>query len=214
MKWGERMVIWTILLFALSSNVDNLTIAMAYRLHGLKIDRRANLLISFVTGCCTWLSMEAGSSAARHYLSEAAAAYLGASLLIGVGLWFILDELLKDHRSWKSRTSRYMRCLAPYFWMRSVQEQTVSLHEMFVLALLLSVNNLGSGIGASMMGIPPLGTALTVSAFSLFSIFLGQCVGASPFTVRFSKFMPYLAGIILIVLGLYEIVSRLLICQP
>ena len=211
MKWGERMFIWTTLLFALSSNVDNLTIAMAYRLHGLRIGRGANLLISFVTGCCTWLSMEAGSSAAHHYLSETAAAYLGAALLIAVGLWFMLDELFKHHRSWKSRTSHYMRCLAPYFWMRTVQEQTVSLHEMFILALLLSVNNLGSGIGASMLGIPPLGTAILVSLFSLLSIFLGQCVGASPFTVRFSKIMPYLAGGILIALGLYEIASRLLI---
>lgn len=206
------MVIWTMLLFAISSNVDNLTIAVAYRLHGLKIDTRANLLISIVTGCCTWLSMAAGSSAAHHYLSEAAAAYLGAALLIGVGLWFMLDELLKKRsRSWKTRASRYLCCLEPYFWMRTAQDQTVSIHEMFILALLLSVNNLGSGIGASMMGIPPLGTAVLVGLFSLLSIRVGQLAGASPFTVRFSKIMPWLAGGILIALGFYEILSRLLI---
>lgn len=204
------MEIWTMLLFAISSNVDNLTIAAAYQLHGLKIDWKANLLISLVTGCCTWLSMEAGRSAAHYYLSETSASYLGAVLLIAVGLWFILDEYKRKHsRSQKNRTTWYMRYLEPYFWMRSTQKHVVDTREMFILALLLSVNNLGSGIGASMMGIWPFGTAVLVGIFSLFSIILGQRIGSSPFTERFNLIMPWLAGLILILLGVYEIVSRL-----
>ncbi len=206
------MFIWTMLLFAISSNVDNLTIAVAYRLKGLKIDWQANILISVVTGCCTWLSMAAGRSAARYCLSEAAAAYLGAALLIGVGLWFVLDECKRQHsRSEKNRIERYMRYLGPYFWMRSAEDHTVDKREMFILSLLLSVNNLGTGIGASMMGIWPLGTAVLVSLFSLLSIWLGQRAGASPMTARFSQMMPWLAGFILILLGAYEFMRRLLI---
>ncbi len=206
------MFVWTMLLFAISSNVDNLTIAVAYRLQGLKIDWKANILISVVTGCCTWLSMAAGHSAARYCLSEANAANLGAVLLIGVGLWFIFDEYKRRRsRLEKNRAERYMRYLGPYFWMRSAEDHTVGKREMFILALLLSVNNLGSGIGASMMGIRPLGTAVLVSLFSLLSIWLGQRAGASPITARFSQIMPWLAGLILILLGGYEIVSRLLI---
>lgn len=208
---GESMAIWTMLLFAISSNVDNLTIAAAYRLHGLKIDWKANLLISIVTGCCTWLSMEAAHSAARYYLSETNAACLGAALLIAIGLWFIIDEFRRKHsHSRKNRTTRYMRYLEPYFWMRSDQEHTVNTREMFILALLLSINNLGSGIGASMMGIWPLGTAVLVSIFSLLSIFFGQKAGSLPFTAHFSQIMPWLAGLILILLGIYEIINRLL----
>lgn len=200
------------LLFAISSNVDNLTIAAAYRLQGLKIDWKANLLISAVTGCSTWLSMAAGQSAARYFLSEDSAAYLGAVLLIGVGLWFIIDEYKRQHsRSQKYRTERYLRYLGPYFWMRSAADHTVDNREMLILALLLSVNNLGSGIGASMMGIRPVGTAVLVGIFSIISIRLGQWAGSTHLTTRFSQIMPWIAGIILILLGAYEIASRLLI---
>ena len=104
---------------------------------------------------------------------------------------------------------RYWRYLGPYFWMRSDDQHTVDTREMFILALLLSVNNLGSGIGASMMGLWPLETAILVSILSFISIAIGQRAGSSPLTARFSQIMPWIAGLILIALGMYEIVSRL-----
>ena len=135
--------------------------------------------------------------AVRWWLSERMAAFIGAVLLVGTGLWFIASGEKNGHRL---RYRLYRR------WY--LRKQGNSQGELLLLALLLSVNNLAGGIGAGMTGVSPLGTAVMVSVGSMASIAWGQHLAAKPWLKRWEKYLSWIAGGVLIVLGVYALISH------
>ena len=185
------------LLFAIAANADNLIVAAAYRLRGVVITWRANGVISLITGFCTGLAMLMASSVVQWWLSERMAAFIGAVLLVGTGLWFIASGEKNGHQL---RYRLYRR------WY--LRKQGNPQWELLLLALLLSINNLAGGIGAGMTGISPIGTAVMVSVGSMLSIALGQHLAAKPWLKRWEKYLSWVAGGLLIVLGVYALASH------
>lgn len=84
---------------------------------------------------------------------------------------------------------------------------SISASEAIFLGLALSMDAFGAGLGASLVGYPPVDTVLSVSLMSLLFITLGIKIGYKYAETAIIRRMVYIPGIMLIVIGLSKILS-------
>lgn len=84
----------TILLLALSCNLDNVGVGIAYGARGVGIPLASNLLIALVTAAGTGLCIVFGRQI-FHVLPGEVGVIVGAVLLIGMGVWVIGRKSVK-----------------------------------------------------------------------------------------------------------------------
>ena len=78
-------------IFSMSSNLDNFVIGLAFGIKKIKIGFLPNLLIALITVTGTVASMYVGKIAAS-FLPRALTDLLGASIIILLGLYFVLQS--------------------------------------------------------------------------------------------------------------------------
>ncbi|MEG2958914.1 MAG: sporulation protein, partial [Oscillospiraceae bacterium] len=80
------------LLFALSCNLDTLLLAGAYGLRGISLSLQGRLILAAVTTAVTALSLFFGAMT-EGLFQGGNGRILGGAVLMGMGLWVILDYL-------------------------------------------------------------------------------------------------------------------------
>ena len=176
-----------VLLFAAACNLDTVILAMGYAAKGIQISPARRLVIAAVTTLVTWLSLALGDAAAL-VLSEALAAMLGGLVLVGIGLWFVLDWLRRpgdgNGQTEGNRVSNLWGCVS--------------------LAAALAVNNAGVCVAAGVSGISPGWAALGNFGVTLVCLTLGRRLGNRLTGRMLGKCALPLSGALLIVLGAWE----------
>ena len=201
-----------ILLVAISSNADNVAVGIAYGIRNVRVPLPSNLFIAVFTGCVTLASMLAGQRIA-YYLPPQLASVLGGGIIAGIGAWVLVQAARSP--ATESRTtatrSRLPRSLSKVL---SVLDNPLSvdrdlsghidLKEVCLLALALSLNNVGNGIGAGMAGINPTSTTIAVMFFSVVTLWLGVIAGGFGQRVL-GSLARVVSGVLLVAVGMYEI---------
>ena len=182
------VVLWpSALLIAVVSNLDNYAAGVALGLRGTRIASAPNVLIAGVTMAGTAGAITFGDSLAR-LLRPSLAGSLGAVIIVSIGVVTVAA----------SRSS----VPEPTVGMGRLpgRSPTLSWREAALLAIALSLNNVGTGVGAGIAGIPPLITTLLAGAFSLCCVGGGSRVGrrAGPLVGRHARLV---AGLGLVCLG-------------
>lgn len=208
---GKQMHIVSSLLFGISANIDNFTVGIAYGIKKIKIGILSNLLIAIISAVGTFLSMSIGTFII-HFMSPKIANILGSSILILLGLWFTINFYIKQHSkiindqcSIENNSYRYKELLDTPEMADIDKSGYIDAKESISLAFALTINNIGVGIGASITGLNILLTTGITFIFSIISILLGCLIGNSCFSKLFGKYAPLVSGIIIIVLGAYEL---------
>lgn len=187
-------------LFALATNLDNLTIGIAYGIRRITIHFSANLAIALLSGISTYLSMHLGGVASQvlplplaHYLGNAILIYLGTAALLS--LW----QQNNEHHQRDDSAALPTNGLIP-----------LTIREAIALGLALTLTNVGTGIAAGLAGLNILGATL----FSFFSslLFIGggvwlghQLIDSTPAILR--NKLEFFAACVLILLGLSGFVN-------
>ena len=70
-----------------------------------------------------------------------------------------------------------------------------------MLGLALSINNLASGAGAGVAGMPPVATTLPAGAVSLLCVGGGSRFGGSVLRAVIGRAAPLIAGLVLLAVG-------------
>lgn len=197
------------ILFAFTANIDNLTVGIAYGIKKIKIDIYSNLIIALITGIGTIVSMSLGLVISK-FIGTFASNIIGSIILIAIGLYFIWDSRPKNNINPNSTSDD--KNFTGYFQLLDSPEKAdidksghIDKKEAITLALALSLNNLGLGIGASISGLNIVVIALFTFIFSIITITIGYILGNSYLSKIFGKYATLISGIIIIVLGLYEI---------
>lgn len=205
------MKLAAILLFVLSANLDNFTVALTYGMRKIRIGTAANLLIAGISGGGTLGCMLAGGAAAR-FLPPWLSGVLGGLLMAGIGLWSIADTLRRRPapRARDGHGVRLGELLDAPEAADTDRSGSIDPHEAIVLALALSINNLGLGLGASIAGFDPWLTAGLTVAVSLAAIRAGCFVGRRWAVRLLGRLAPLIAGAAVAALGIFELLSALL----
>lgn len=158
---------------------------MAYGLRANRIPFRYNLIISFISAVCAFISIFAGSMLS-DILSRSTSNLIGGILLIGLGLWVV--------RKSANPSQEETRHLDFINWKESI-----------VLGFVLAFNCLSIGFSAGVTGIEPYSTALAIGIISFISIVLGVRLGEHIGTSWLGQQAERIGGILLMLIGTIEI---------
>ncbi|WP_130869892.1 sporulation protein [Intestinimonas massiliensis (ex Afouda et al. 2020)] len=172
--------------FAAACNLDTVLLAMGWAVRGVRPGRAQRLVIAGLTTLITWLSLALGKQAA----AAGVVAPLGGLVLVGMGLWCVLD------------------------WLRAAggpeaapNARGSSLWDWVALAAALAVNNAGMGVAAGVSGVSPGLAALANLVCTLAALPLGRALGDGLAGRLLGRFALPLSGVLLVALGVWEILN-------
>jgi putative sporulation protein YtaF len=210
--------ILTIFLLAVSCNLDNVGVGIAYGARGIGIPLASNLLIAVITAAGTGVCIIFGQQIFQVLPGEVGV-ILGAVLLVGMGVWVIRQEIgERGRQGQEAPAAAPANGLAQQSWLRRLilvlqhpvladrdASGHIDLRESFLLSLALMLNNIPNGVGAGLLGFSPLLTTLMVGLLSILTFWLGIGLGRS-FGIRWlGRHAGTVSGVLLIGIGLAEI---------
>jgi putative Mn2+ efflux pump MntP len=189
-------------LIAAVSNLDNLTVGVAFGMRESRIAAAPNVVIAAVTMAATAGAMTSGRALSR-VLPPSLAAAVGASIIGAIGVWTVLASLrvvrLPDSSTepgpGERRGGRYLVS------GELDRENVIALREALVLGVALALNNAAAGVGAGVAGIPWAVTTLLAGALSLICVGGGSRVGLSLGRRVGGRSASLISGLILLGVG-------------
>ncbi|URZ04869.1 manganese efflux pump [Clostridium felsineum] len=203
------ILVFSALLFSISSNLDNVVVGMAYGLKKIKIGLLPNLLIAIITSIGTFLSMSIGKYISV-FLSKDVANILGSVIIIILGIYFVIASIpnLKRNNLSKSLAVKDVKDMAKYAEESDLDNSgDINIKEAILIAVGLTFNNLGTGVAASITGVNIEFTVVFTFALSILTILFGEYIGNHVLGRFFGKYTPLVSGILFILLGIIEILN-------
>ena len=192
-------------LIALANNVDNIGARIAYSIRGIKITTPVNLWISLITFVISFLAAYSGAkiSGSLGKISSV----IAMVLLTAVGAKMILDQYVGDKCDeipFQKRWKGICHILGKSDDADKDNPKHLDFKEATLLGIALSINNIGGGLSAGMIGL----NALLVGFLSAVLSFIALSAGnrAAEFFIRknISGKAAIAGGMILIAIGLEQ----------
>ncbi len=206
-----------ILLLAISSNGDNVAVGVAYGIGRINVPLTSNFLIAVVTGVCTLIFMYAGQGIGSM-MSPRLAGSIGGVIIAAIGGWVIVQSIYSGcgrDNPWPGKTSPRNRQPGVFTRLLSVLDnpagadsdfsRRIEPKESWVLAIALCLNNSVNGVAAGMVGMNPVLLTVAVMLFSMLMLSAGLAAGSQLSKKWVSGFSGVLSGVMLMLLGLYEL---------
>jgi putative sporulation protein YtaF len=194
---------------AMANNLDNISVRIAYSIRGIKITLVKNLWISTITFIFSSMSAFSGSILSK-LINHTISSVLSMIILIAIGLWIILEPYLNKKKSILNTESESSKNIIYNILIEPESadvdnSKDINFKEATFLGIALSLDSIGGGLGAGMIGL----NAFFVGFFSALISFLSLLVG-NYLTAFLSKFklgdqVNIIAGILLILIGFKQI---------
>lgn len=193
------------ILFAISANLDNFTVGIAYGVKNMKIPKSSNLLIAIVSAIGTILSMSIGVFVTKFIPSDIAD-MLGAFILVLLAMWFLIDFVRKTRKKISETNISNKNILDDPCEADKDKSGVIDIKESVILAFALTINNFGLGIGASITGLSISLTTIFTFIFSILAVIIGTKLGKGCFAKVLGKYAPLVSALMILFLGLYEMI--------
>ena len=190
------------LLFGVSASLDALLVGVSFGLRGVHIRLLQNLFISMITLLGTCLSVGFGSFL-TPLLPSVISGCAGSLILMFLGVYYITKWILASVQSKISNSSRKPKEAA----LTSAEQfcSGLTITQLFLLSLTLSVNNLGIGLSASMAGLTLIPAAIATGICSVLFLYLGNRLGRSHLLQLIGNLSEPISGVLLIGLSLIQL---------
>jgi putative sporulation protein YtaF len=196
------------LLIALANNVDNLGARIAYSIQGTKISTPINLWISVITFIISSWAAFSGTTIAGS-MGTKVASTIAMGLLVALGAWMILQarnqNWLGDKPPSENSTSLWTILLKPEHADKD-NSKHIDFKEGTVLGIALSINNIGGGLSAGMIGLSPLLVGVLSAVVSFVALWIGNYVADIFINLRIADKAAVIGGILLIAIGVKQVV--------
>lgn len=199
--WTE---VATIVAIAIASNLDNAGVGIAYGVRKIRISWVPNLVIALISGVATYLSGILGV-VITQYVPARTASWLGAAVMIGVGVWVMSEPWRKRGARHKNARNLMTRILRNPVEADFDKSATISMVEALVLGIALAMNALVGGFDAGVFHIGVLWTALMVALFSFLLLGVSAYLGSHYAAETLGDRATYIAGILLILIGIHQV---------
>ncbi|MFC4305429.1 sporulation membrane protein YtaF [Cohnella boryungensis] len=223
----------SLLLLSFAVSLDGFGVGMTYGVRKIKIPVLSVMIISLCSGLILLLSMLVGVAMAK-WIPPQGASVVGAVILIGIGFAALIQFMRSGEReertqgdmdAYKHRDTELTETTnnAPVVKLELQlfgfiiqilrtpsaadvdRSGTISAGEAFLLGTALSLDAFGAGIGAALVGFPPILTAVLIAASSGLFLWSGTKVGFWASKWRWVRQLSMLPGIILITMGILKL---------
>lgn len=214
----------SMILLSFAVSLDGFGVGLTYGVRKIKIPISSILIISACSGLIILLSMMVGV-ALMSWMSPQGASVMGAVILIGIGAGALLQFVRSSEHTASTNSEaggavplqRTLLTLELRFFGIIIQilrtpsaadvdrSGVISAGEAFLLGAALSLDALGAGIGAALVGFPPLATAMLIAASSGCFLWMGTRVGFWVSGWRWVRRLSMLPGVILIAMGIFKL---------
>lgn len=181
------------LFLCMAVSLDSLGVGIFYGIRRIRIPVFGFLLILASSVAVAAVSMTIGETLSM-YISSSIVDFIGGCILVFLGLFSLYPKpsekkapKASKSSSWKGKTAKHrnVKKLAfPLSVIRHAQKAdldqsgSISAKEALLLGTALSLDAFGAGLGAAIVGYPPMSTALLIGVFSSFFLFAGMKMGA------------------------------------
>ncbi|MBC2578821.1 sporulation membrane protein YtaF [Clostridium sp. DJ247] len=200
--------IYTIFI-ALANNLDNISVRIAYSIRGIKISTLKNLWISVITFFVSSLAAFSGKIIS-NFFNNHTASLISMILLVVIGLWIILEPYFKKENivihetDDKNSTTIYSILMKPEN-ADADNSKDIDYKEATFLGIALSVNNIGGGLSAGMIGLNSFFVGLFSAIISFLALWAGNYITEFFNRWNLGKRANIIAGIILILIGIKQV---------
>ena len=191
---------------ALTNNFDNIGARIAYSLRGISISTPVNLWISVITFIISYLAAFFGK-AVTGSLGTRLSSILAMVILTAIGSWMILEPYIKKRRENRSESDSPNIgdiLLSPEKADRD-NSKNLDYNEATLLGIALSLNNVGGGLSAGILGVDALLVGLLSAILSFVALWAGNYVSAFFIRLHIAERATVIAGLILIAIGIEQI---------
>jgi putative sporulation protein YtaF len=224
----------SLILLSFAVSLDGFGVGITYGVRKIKIPVSSIFIISACSGLIILMSMMVGVAMTR-WMSPHLTSAAGAMILIGIGIAALIQFIRSGERgdgesgrSMVTGTGIVVAKENPNFGnpvltmelkvfgliiqiLRSPsaadmdRSGTITAGEAFFLGTALSLDAFGAGIGAALVGFPPLITAILIAVASGLFLWSGTRVGFWASGWRWVRPLSMLPGIILIAMGIFKL---------
>ena len=204
----------SILLFAVSTSLDNFGTGVSYGLRKICIPFSLNLVIAISNSSGTLLTMLFGKVISK-VLRPDIATLIGALMLIAIGIWIFITGVRKKgptapapgppEETKKNFFAMLFAVLNDPFAAGILCSGKVKLKEGAILAAALTLSNISTGIGAGLIGFNPATTTAAVFVCSVLAVSIGMNIGRYSGALMIKGLAEKAAGLLLVFIGFYEL---------
>ncbi|MEG2038719.1 MAG: manganese efflux pump [Oscillospiraceae bacterium] len=190
---------FSIFLLAAAATGDSLLIGFNFGIKKVKITFSANLAISAICLVGTYLAMLCGKSL-ELLISPVYLTFLGGILLTALGVGMLSSALKNSSQDYCKKMSAHPDDLDKN------NSNTIEVGEAIRLGLILSINNVGLGLGASMLKMNPILTCISCGVMNSVFLLSGSVLGNKIKSYKLSQVLEKISACIVILLGLFSLI--------
>lgn len=209
-----------LILLTIAVSLDSFGIGISYGLIRIRVPYSAILIIMICSGFMVLLSMTLGT-VLSYYLTPEMAKKIGGTILIGIGIFNLVNVLRSKRKSPPEKPSIENRKKLEKQWkihlqklgiiitiLKEPQEAdldnsgVISKKEALLLGLALSLDAFSTGIGAALLGYPPILCAIFVAIMSGLGVSIGMKLGFKLSEKIWVQQVAFLPPFLLMFLGL------------
>jgi putative sporulation protein YtaF len=213
----------SLLLLSFAVSLDGFGVGITYGIRKIMIPAASVFIISLCSGFVILLSMLVGN-ALTQWMSPHGASSVGAVILIAIGLWALIQFVRSgesDEQGGRRIASAEDAATVLRLEIRQLgiiiqilrtpsaadvdRSGTITTGEALLLGTALSLDAFGAGIGAGLVGFPPILTAVFIAVSSGIFLRVGTRVGFRVAEWRWVRQLSVLPGVILIAMGLFKL---------
>lgn len=194
-------------LIALMNNFDNIGARIAYSIRGTKISTLINLWISVITFVISFLAAFSGTMISGS-LGKRFSSVIAMVFLVALGSWMILEQYLKSRYS-ENLSGANSKSIGGILLKPENADMDNSKHidfkEATLLGIALSINNVGGGLSAGMIGLNSLLVGFLSAVVSFVALWAGNHVAEFFIKRNISNKAAIIGGILLIAIGIEQL---------
>jgi putative sporulation protein YtaF len=197
-----------VFIIALTNNLDNVGVRIAYSIRGIKIVTAVNVWISAITFLISCMAAYSGSAILAH-IGKQSASILTLILLSGIGSYMIYQQYLK--RVCQGEFGRHIGKGVCHLFLKPADadldnSKHIDFKEATFLGIALSINNVGGSVSAGMIGLSPFWVGCLSATLSFLILWAGNYIAEFFVKWNLGNRATIAAGAMLIAIGIEQVI--------
>ncbi|MDA8387979.1 MAG: manganese efflux pump [Nitrospiraceae bacterium] len=192
---------------ALTNNFDNIGTRIAYSIRGIRISLPINLWVSVITFVVSFGAALSGKIISGLITREVSS-ILAMLLLSAIGSWMILEPYRKKNRDCTVGPGEKSICHVLLNPKDADMDDSkhIDFREATLIGIALSINNIGGGVSAGMIGLNSFLIGSLSALISFLALWAGNYISEFFIRWKISNKAAFVAGLLLIAIGIEQII--------